>query len=107
MTDTCKYCGSQTVQWGEENARWVLRNTNGGSVHRCSEYEAAKPRSPSVAKRKSAAAKGAFLRWYGPRSGRVEALLVEPSPGMDTPAGFYLEPTKSTFAECQRVRGFL
>ncbi len=48
---------------------------------------------------------GAFLRWY---NGRTQAALVETRvPHPDTPAGLYLEPTKSPIEHCLEVRGIV
>jgi hypothetical protein len=48
---------------------------------------------------------GAFLRWYGPRAGRTEALLVETQIDPDTPAALHHEPTKSTLEQSKKARG--
>ena len=104
MTATCKYCGAQTVTWVQEaDGRWALVNAD-GARHTCPEFYQHRPQLPSVAKRKKAKT-GAFLRWYGPRTARAEAMLVETNIDPDSPAGFYhLEPTRSSFEEVQKGR---
>ena len=109
MTDTCKYCGSQDVKWTTDpssGGAWRLLDESTGKRHTCAEYMTGRPQLPSMAKRKKAKT-GAFLRWYGPLKDRQEAMLVETQIDPDSPAGFYhLEPTRSTFDECQKGRAF-
>jgi hypothetical protein len=91
MTATCKFCGSQAVKWAMAAEKWTLLNEDTEMQHRCPEYELAKPRRPGIAPKKNKQKTGAFLRFYGPRTGRTHAQLVETGlPDPDTPAGMYL-----------------
>ncbi len=100
---TCKYCTAPGLEWKQNLAGdWALMAPD-GFRHQCPEYRAAKTSAPTAMKRKKAKT-GAFLRWYGPKGARAEAVLVETRIGDDTPAAFYLEPTISSFDEVQAGR---
>lgn len=74
-----------------------------GFRHHCGErYAALKAEQAAAPKRK--VKHGSFLRLYGPRKAPTHAVLIETKIDLETPAGFYLEPTKSTFEEVQKGR---
>jgi len=70
----CKFCGLPGT-WKNTPKGWRLFDEHGW-MHLCSPPKKRKP----------------FLRWYGPRNSRTEAVLAEPNPDPDTPAGLYEEP---------------
>lgn len=84
----CKYCGA-SAEWVFTEYGWRLHDDAG--KHICTAVMPGPVVGRQSAKQRKKN-KGAFLRWYGPRGARTEAVLVEPLPDPDTPAGLYLEP---------------
>ena len=98
MTTTCKLCGEQGLNWLNRNGGWRLMGAAG--LHRCPQYEKGEMVPPKKQKT------GAYLRMHGPRGAPTHAVLVETRvPHPDTPAGLYMEPTKSPIEHCLEVRG--